>query len=155
LLGNEDMLAALVRALRLQARAAGHRATLLLSGDADWTATMRCMRRRDPGARPHLADRSALVAGALPLRAADRLLGSDLDLLVYDAHSGFDPDGFGAATGAIRGGGLLLLLTPPLGDWPDLADPQAERIAVWPHTAASVGGRFLRRLAGFSGPTRV
>jgi tRNA(Met) cytidine acetyltransferase len=154
LLGTEeDTLATLVRALRLQARAAGHRATLLLSGDGDWTATsaLHAVAAIPELAPTWLTDRP-LVAGALPLRAADRLLGADLELLVYDAHSGFDPDGFGAATGAIRGGGLLLLLTPPLGDWSDCTDPQAERIAVWPHTAASVKGRFLRRLATFLTP---
>lgn len=144
----EDILQAVVCRLRLQARAAGHRATLLLSGEPDWTALQA---HRAVAALPDLRatwlSERALVQGVLPLRAADRLLGADLDLLVYDAHSGFDPDGFGAATGAIRGGGLLLLLTPPLRDWSHQADPQAERIAVWPHTAASVGGRFLQRLA--------
>jgi tRNA(Met) cytidine acetyltransferase len=49
--------------------------------------------------------------------------------LVYDAYGGFDPDSFGAAAGALRGGGLLLLLTPPLDRWPDRPDPQAVRIA--------------------------
>ncbi len=73
-------------------------------------------------------------------------MGQDLDLLIYDAHSGFDPDGFGAATGAIRGGGLLILLTPPLADWPQCTDPEAARIAVWPHSARSTSGRFLARL---------
>ena len=38
-------------------------------------------------------------------------------------------------------------MTPPLDAWPGLADPQAERIAVWPHCAATVGGRFIGRLA--------
>ncbi|WP_213458515.1 GNAT family N-acetyltransferase [Thiocapsa sp.] len=147
-----DTLETLAIIVQRQAQAAGHRATLLLSGDADWTAThaWRCVAALPDQVPTWLTERP-LADGALPLRDADRLLGSDLDLLVYDTQSGFDPDGFGAATGAIRGGGLLLLLTPPLDDWPDLTDPQAERIAVWPNTAASVGGRFLRRLAGLLG----
>ncbi|RKT46798.1 tRNA(Met) cytidine acetyltransferase TmcA [Thiocapsa rosea] len=149
---HDDTLEALARTLQRQAQATGHRATLLLSGDADWTAThaWRCVAALPDQVPTWLTERP-LADGALPLRAADRLLGSDLDLLVYDAHRGFDPDGFGAATGAIRGGGLLLLLTPHLEAWPDLTDPQAERIAVWPNTAASVGGRFLRRLARLLG----
>lgn len=151
-LPDRGIIEALARTLQGQAQAAGHRATLLLSGDADWTATQA---RRAVAALPRLTPiwltERPLAQDVTPLRAADRLLGSDLDLLVYDAHSGFDPDGFGAATGAIRGGGLLLLLTPPLADWPDLADPQAERIAVWPTTAESVPGRFVRRLASLLG----
>jgi tRNA(Met) cytidine acetyltransferase len=74
------------------------------------------------------------------------LLGGECDLLVYDAWSGFDPDGFGAATGTLRGGGLLILLCPPLTDWPTLPDPQAVRIAPWPLDAAAVTGRFIARL---------
>ncbi|MFB1489675.1 MULTISPECIES: tRNA(Met) cytidine acetyltransferase TmcA [unclassified Thiocapsa] len=149
---HDDTLETLALTLQRQAQATGHRATLLLSGDADWTAT-RAWRvvAALPDQVPTWLTERPLADGALPLRAADRLLGSNLDLLVYDAHSGFDPDGFGAATGAIRGGGLLLLLTPPLADWPDVTDPQAERIAVWPNPAASVGSRFLRRLARLLG----
>ena len=77
-----------------------------------------------------------------------RLLGGELDTLIYDAHSGFDPDSFGAALGALRGGGLLVLLTPPLDVWPQLLDPQASRIAVHPYTPDQVTGRFLRRFVG-------
>lgn len=142
----------IARALQGQAQEAGQRRTLLLSGCAEWTAThaLRAVAALPELVPTWLTERQ-LSDTALTLQCANRLLGSDLNLLVYDAHCGFDPDGFGAATGAIRGGGLLLLLTPPLADWPDLVDPQAERIAVWPNTAASVGGRFLRRLARLLG----
>jgi len=54
-------------------------------------------------------------------------LGGEVDLLIYDCHDGFDVDAFAAASGLIRGGGLLLLLTPPLDRWPQLPDPEAER----------------------------
>ncbi len=81
-----------------------------------------------------------------PLAAGLQLLGQELDYLVYDAHAGFDPDGFGAATGALRGGGLLLLLTPPLPRWPHLPDPQARRITVEPYRPDQLGNRFLSRL---------
>jgi tRNA(Met) cytidine acetyltransferase len=148
LIDDRSILEAVAPILRLTAEAASHRATLLLSGDADWTAAgARRVAAALPSLIPTWLTERPLADGALPLRAADRLLGGELDLLVYDAHSGFDPDGFGAATGAIRGGGLLLLLTPPLDEWSALTDTQAERIAVWPNSAASVGGRFLGRLA--------
>ncbi len=74
------------------------------------------------------------------------LLGQEVDALVFDAHEGFDPDAFGALAGSLRGGGLLLLLTPPLAQWPRLPDPACARIAPWPHRADDVGGRFLARL---------
>jgi tRNA(Met) cytidine acetyltransferase len=149
--------AALARRLSAQARSANHRLALVLSGTADWTAAAAqsavaaltdtpadsgtlWLTERDlwDGSRP---------PGALPLAAGTRLIGGECGLLIYDAWSGFDPDGFGAAAGTLRGGGLLLLLAPPLDAWPGLADPQAERIAVWPYRAETVGGRFIGRLA--------
>ena len=86
------------------------------------------------------------VSGScLPLSHGGKLLGSEVDTLVYDTHSGFDPDSFGAALGTLRGGGLLLLLTPDLRGWPEHLDPQAARVAVHPFVAARVTGRFLGR----------
>ncbi len=124
-----------------------HRTTLLLAGEADWTAARA---HEVVTARPDLTPvwltHRPLAPKTHPLRDAVGLLGQDLDLLIYDAHSGFDPDAFGAATGAIRGAGLLILLTPPLDNWSHRPDPEAERIAVWPHAADAVSGRFLARL---------
>ncbi len=84
---------------------------------------------------------------SLPGARAHRVLGRELDGLVFDAHSGFDPEAFGVAVGALRGGGLLLVLTPPLQDWPRFQDPEHARIAVYPHGPEAVSGRFLARLA--------
>lgn len=144
----DDLLSApSLRQLLEDARCANHRLTILLSGDALWT---RNGARRLLAALPELSPvwlgDEASAPDVLALRAAFGLLGCDLDLLVYDAHGGFDPDAFGAATGAIQGGGLLVLLTPPLATWPALPDPQAERIAVWPHAPESLSGHFLARL---------
>lgn len=102
-----------------------------------------------------LPGRLALWVGSAPPRGVPRLtldegqqvLGRELELLVLDAHEGFDPDVFGAASGALVGGGLLLLLSPPLERWPDFPDPQNARITVAPHAPASLSGRFLARLA--------
>lgn len=149
--------AALALRLAAQARSANHRLMLVLSGSAVWTAAaapsvVAALTDVPTDSRTlWLTDRhlwgGSRPPGALPLAAGTRLIGSECGLLIYDAWSGFDPDGFGAATGTLRGGGLLLLLAPPLDAWPGLADPQAERIAVWPHRAETVGGRFIGRLA--------
>lgn len=130
------------------ARARHHRLALVLAGQEAWTVQMAeaCLAART-GEALWLSDRPGLIPPHQPLAAGLRLLGLELDFLVYDALGGFDPDSFGAASGALRRGGLLLLLTPPLADWPWLPDPQAGRIAVEPFTAAGISGHYLARLA--------
>jgi tRNA(Met) cytidine acetyltransferase len=137
-----------LRDQRESARARGHRLTLWWRGSSEWTAAGA---RWIVAALPELdrvcLSERAIVAPSRPLRTATHLLGSDLDLLILDVHGGgFDPDGFGAATGAIRGGGLLILLTPPTVEWSRRPDPQAERIAVWPFASTDLSRRFITRL---------
>jgi tRNA(Met) cytidine acetyltransferase len=74
-------------------------------------------------------------------------LGGEQALLIYNAFSGFDPDAFGAISGTLRGGGLLLLLTPPLDRWAEYRDPQSERIAV-ANCELPIVSPFFKRLAG-------
>ncbi|MCE8022354.1 tRNA(Met) cytidine acetyltransferase [Halomonas sp. MCCC 1A11036] len=53
----------------------------------------------------------------LPPAKARTRLGLEHDLIVFDAmtEGGFDADAFGALSGTLRAGGLLVLLTPPSG----------------------------------------
>ncbi|MBP6733114.1 MAG: tRNA(Met) cytidine acetyltransferase [Chromatiaceae bacterium] len=135
-----------VREWRRLASARRHRLALVIAGAAAWTqGTAEACLRDQPGTGVWLAD-GPLTRPHQPLAAGLKLLGRELDYLVYDAQAGFDPDSFGAATGALCGGGLLLLLTPPLQDWPDLPDPQARRITVEGCASEHLGGRFVARL---------
>lgn len=79
---------------------------------------------------------------------AKRLLGHEVDLLVFNAYSGLDADALGACSGTVVGGGAFVLLTPPLRSWPDYDDPEHKRIIVEPYKAGDVPGNFIRRLAG-------
>jgi tRNA(Met) cytidine acetyltransferase len=142
-------LSGLVGRLRRDARRASQRRALVLAGDPAWglaAARAALAALPAPVDSVWLSDRP-LPEPHSPLSAGTGLLGREIDALAYDAHGGFDPDAFGAAVGALRGGGLLLLLTPPLDLWPELTDPQAARVAVHPFRAEQVPGRFLRRLA--------
>jgi tRNA(Met) cytidine acetyltransferase len=78
---------------------------------------------------------------------ADRLLGTTQDAVVVDCHDRTDPNALGRVVGAVDGGGLLLLLAPPLDRWPDAADGFDEGLAVPPFDTGDVTGRFRRRLA--------
>ena len=139
--------AALYAGLRRAAQAAGHRRLLVLAGSARWTrARARAIHRAAGGGLWVGTPAPAGIEG-LPAARVPGLLGSETDLLVYDARAGLDADALGAASGLVRGGGVMVLLVPPLEEWPDFPDPQRARITVWPHPPAAVGGRFIHRLA--------
>lgn len=124
-----------------------HRRILVITGDAAACrgAAARLVRGLDALwiTDAHLAD-----TDALPAMRAHALLGGERTALVFDGHAGFDVEAFGACTGVVRGGGLFLLLAPPLEAWPALDAQEKARIADYPHTPAAVGGRFLERLVG-------
>jgi tRNA(Met) cytidine acetyltransferase len=77
---------------------------------------------------------------------ADTLLGTTRRMVVCDAHEGFSPNLLGRLSGVVDGGGLLVLLTPPLEDWSDRRTDFDERLAVPPFSVEAVTGRFRRRL---------
>ncbi len=121
----------------------------MLAGDADWGRALADDLCRHLSLAPTtwVSAHSPQAVESLRGRQALALLGQEREAVVFDAHSGFDPDVFGAVSGAVVGGGLLILLTPSLAQWPDFADPAAERISIAPLTFADVSGRFLQRLA--------
>jgi tRNA(Met) cytidine acetyltransferase len=146
-------LVTLAQALRADALAAHQRRALVLAGPAAWTLeavqTVLSGAPRGQGKTAWLTDRVPLDETHIPVTAGGHLLGTELDTLIYDAHCGLDPDGLGAALGALRGGGLLILLTPELDAWPGRPDPLADALA-----PPAVSGparrpsRLIRRLVG-------
>ncbi|MCK2183874.1 tRNA(Met) cytidine acetyltransferase TmcA [Halomonas getboli] len=84
----------------------------------------------------------------LPAAKARTRLGGEHDLIVFDALSpgaGFDPDAFGALSGTLRAGGLLVLLTP--ADWGVRPDADYARLAAHPHAAEALSAHYLARQA--------
>ncbi|WP_161787462.1 tRNA(Met) cytidine acetyltransferase TmcA [Endozoicomonas numazuensis] len=74
-------------------------------------------------------------------------LGREIDCIVFNAFSGFDVDAFGQISGALKGGGLFVLLVPEWTDWPDYCDPDHKRLAVYPFQTEHISGFYLKRLA--------
>ena len=105
-----------------------HRRLLLLAADEDAEEALTAL-----GAGP---DR------VMARRARD-LLGRGHDVVTVDGRDGLDPDLLAAASGAVRGGGVLALRMPARpwtnGGW-------AERLAAWPHGQQDVRTGFMRRL---------
>lgn len=131
------------------AAARRHRCTLVLAGerDANIRRVVQIFAELVLDDLCWFGDRAPPAMTTTQGQAAFRLMGREFDALVFDAWSGFDPNAFGALTGCLRAGGLLLLLTPPLDDWASFADPQHARITVAPFPPEQVSGRFLQRLA--------
>ncbi len=146
------------RQLVAQARVSSQRRLLVLAGEAHWARSEARALLAALGASPvcwvavdgsgESAPSAELVIDWHGGRSARGLLGQERDWVVVDAHAGLDPDVLGAVSGTVRGGGLLLLLCPPLAQWPRTPDPAGERIAVYPHMVSDLSGRFLRRVAG-------
>ena len=89
-----------------------------------------------------------LACEHLETRRSGDLLGRTRTVVVYDAHDACVPNVLGRVTGAVDGGGLLVLLAPPLDAWPDRGDGFDEGLAVPPFTVEDVGSRFRSRLVG-------
>ncbi len=119
----------LITLLRQQAQASRQRHCVMLSGDSKWSRALAETVKQTLSIKQFicLSNQKSSTAEQLPIRQANKLLGRETELLIYDAHGGFDADALGASSGTVRGGGLLLLLTPPLKQWPSLPDAEAQR----------------------------
>ena len=80
---------------------------------------------------------------AFPASKARQFLGREFNAVVFDMHSGLDPDALGAISGTIRDGGCLLLLAPPLETWTSFDDPWYARIDTWPPHEGDFPGHYL------------
>jgi tRNA(Met) cytidine acetyltransferase len=143
-------IAALAADLHSAARRANQRRLLVLAGarDAGVDAAFDAL---DGAGVP--ADETAFVTASEGYRFervhpdhAGRLLGTTRTAVVCDAHESFSPNVLGRVVGAVDGGGLLVLLAPPLDAWSDRPGRFEESLAVPPFETADVGGRFRRRL---------
>ncbi|PSQ65689.1 MAG: tRNA(Met) cytidine acetyltransferase [Halobacteriales archaeon SW_9_67_24] len=79
-------------------------------------------------------------------KRADALLGTTRTAVVLDCHDECRPNALGRTVGAVNGGGLVVLCTPPLDAWPARRDGFDETLAVPPFDVETVGGRFRARL---------
>ncbi|CAP13813.1 tRNA(Met) cytidine acetyltransferase TmcA [Halobacterium salinarum] len=139
------------RALLAEAERANERRMLVLAGDrAAGVRTADTLLDDLPiplSETTLVATQDALACEHVPTRNADRLLGTTQRAVVIDLHEDCRPNALGRVVGAVDGGGLLVVLAPPLAEWPTRDGAFAAGLAVPPFDAADVTGRFRRRLA--------
>ncbi|MGB1299291.1 MAG: tRNA(Met) cytidine acetyltransferase TmcA [Psychrobium sp.] len=73
-------------------------------------------------------------------------LGREYQSLVFNAFSGFHPDAFGQAIGALNGGGICYLLVPEWAKWQSYQDPDYQRYVATSHDIHRVNSLFIQRL---------
>ncbi|MCA9541937.1 MAG: tRNA(Met) cytidine acetyltransferase, partial [Myxococcales bacterium] len=142
---------AAIIALIAEARATRQRRGLIIAGDPEWTRAAAQEALAVGGLRETLwiiapAD-APIGVDSLDPADARNALGREADAVIVDLHAGLDPDALGAVGGVPRGGGLLVLLTPPVAAWPTRPDPARARLAVDPLDIEAVTGHFPARFA--------
>ncbi len=108
-----------------KAKRAFNRVGVVLEGAPQWqTSVVESMIQAQPNAVIHALGNRSLSCVQSPLKRGQSLLGQELDILIIDPTE-FDANGFSAAVGALRGGGVLILLpSQPASDAPCLASQQ-------------------------------
>ncbi len=111
-------------------RAQRHRAALVVSGPRDWALEQAGQLVVGAGDAVLWVGEQCPGAGVTQCRGdqAHQWLGRELDLVVWDSHSGTHPAGLAAISGALVGGGVLVWLVPPLEDWAWHEDGDYERL---------------------------
>lgn len=145
---HDSELLALMDKLLSRAQQVRHRHMIVLAGNVAWCwdTGMRLVALSRLPRVTWVSSEQQQGTDVVSIGMAKKLLGQERDVIVFDAHSGFDPDAFGVVSGVVCGGGLLVLLCPPLVQWENINDPAAERIAIWPYNTEDISGRFLQRI---------
>ena len=141
------MIAALARDAKREAEAANERRVLVFAGDRDRgiDAAYTAIEAVDPDSTAVVSTREGFRFEEHRPRNAGELLGRTREVVVLDCHERFVPNALGRCVGAVDGGGLLVLLTPALDEWPAVRDRFDDSLAVPPHAIDDVTGRFRGR----------
>jgi tRNA(Met) cytidine acetyltransferase len=147
---TEENIAHFASSILTQLRQRFHRHCIVLAGSQPW-----CHTRVLAITQQNIFNKLLLVTNT-PLQiehceqttpsSATQYLGHEFAHAIINLHDGIDPNALGAISGTVSGGGLLILLLPPLSELENFADPEKQRMAIWPHSQQDVGKRFLQRL---------
>ena len=109
--------------LREEAALTDERRMLVLAGDRSRalarTRDILDALEVDPADAAYVGPDDPLACRAVTPQQAGRLMGTTQQLVLLDCHDRCEPNVLGQVTGTVDGGGLLVLLTPPLDAWPE------------------------------------
>ena len=143
-------LAGRIAELRSEARRTNERRLLVLAGSrkAGIDAAYSVIAAADPQdkAVSFVTTREGFRYHRVGPNQADELLGTTRELIVFDCHEGFSATTLGQLAGAVDGGGLFVLLVPPLAEIPNQLDALVDQLLAPPFDREAVGTRFRKRL---------
>lgn len=136
------------------ASATNHRQLIVISGPRQWAldALDTVIQQAQPNNLVVVQDEQSAeqlsAYGPVCLsHQAKHYLGTELETLVWDGFSGFNPEAFGITSGLLVGGGVLFLLLPPLADWQQQPDADYLRMCASPDELQRCSSYFLQRCA--------
>ena len=136
--------------LRREALDTGERRLLVLAGAAERTrervGDALAAADIDPAATTYVGPGQPLECESIAPDHSHELLGTTRAAVVVDCHERCEPNALGRVAGTVAGGGLLVVLVPPLADWPDRRDRFDETLAVSPFDLDAVTGNLRRWL---------
>jgi tRNA(Met) cytidine acetyltransferase len=134
-----------VKLFREHLRNTHMRGVILISGDKQW------VEQRGVNLLTALDQNSLWIGDGAPndidsdiAGNAKRYLGQNKNTIVFNCYCGFHPDAFGALTGTITGGGVLVLLSPSIPLWATFQDPDYQRITA--HNTKVNSNNFIQRV---------
>lgn len=139
-----------VSRLLAEARATNERRMLVLTGSPEMTRrqaqTALASTDIDPAATTFVGPETDIPCERVAHHDAGILLGTSREAVIYDCHERCEPNTLGKLVGTVSGGGLFVLLTPPLSEWPTRRDAFDESLAIPPYSLSAVGTAFRGRL---------
>ena len=147
---SEESTGSLYQALKQQARQSNQRRLLVLSGTREWgvqRALSFIQSDNDDGQALWISDQELKDQKTLSGKACLFQLGSESSHIIFDSYAGFNANTISAISGTLMGGGVFVLITPPLQEWPAFADADYQRFLSYPCQAADQQSLFLQRVA--------
>lgn len=144
---NLTLIPELITQLQQEQQQAGHRQLVFIAGQQSW-AIEQAHSIRQKGS---LWFGLGLEEPTVTLSQAQQWLGQECSQVVINAFSQFAVDGVAAISGIIPAGGQLIILCPPLADWPSYHDPNYQQLLSYQQSTPS-SSRFLSRLIAYSTP---
>ena len=93
-----------------------------------------------------ISDADDWVCERVGVSHTQQVMGRTRSAIVLDLHDATIPNAIGRATGAVDGGGLLILLTPSLDTWADQRDAFDEQLVIAPYAIDTVRNAFKSHL---------